>query len=312
MRSSENFATARDGTRIYWRASGTGSPAVLLTDGIACSGFIWKYLEPALARRWRTIRWNYRGHGRSESPQDLERVSIGDCVDDVLAVLDDAGERRVVLAGHSMGVQVALEAHRRAPERIAGLVLACGSPGRPLDTFHDAPVLSLVFPYLRRLVEAAPALARYAFQQLVPTELAYQIGRFLETNRHLVKRADLFPYLLEVSEVDPLLFVRMLASAALHDAADHLPSVSVPTLIIAGERDSWTPMWLSARMHDMISGSEMLVLPGGSHVGPLEHPELVCLRVEKFLRDRIALEPLEYPAQRESTPAGRAVSSQVA
>ncbi len=156
---------------------------------------------------------------------------------------------------------------------------------------------------------AAPALAKYVFQELVPTEFAYQVGRFLETNRHLVKREDLFPYLHEVSQVDPLLFVRMLASASLHDATAHLPSVNAPTLVIAGERDSWTPMWLSVRMHESIPGSEILVLPGGSHVGPLEHPELVCLRVEKFLRERVPVEPAQ---ERETPLAARAVSSHVA
>ncbi len=309
MGSIESFATARDGTRIFWRSSGAGSPAVVLTDGIACSGFIWKYLEPSLARQRRTIHWNYRGHGRSEPPRDPDRVSLHDCVDDLFAVLDDAGEPAVVLAGHSMGVQVALEAHRRAPARVAGLLLVCGSPGRPLDTFHDSRILSLAFPHLRRLVEAAPALARLLFKELVPTELVYQVGRFLETNRHLVKREDLFPYLEEVSAVDPLMFVRMLAAAAVHDASDHLPSVNVLTLIVAGEKDGWTPMWLSERMRAAIPASEMLVLPGGTHVGPLEHPELVCLRVEKFLRDRVALAAAAEP--RSATPS-RAVSPQVA
>ncbi len=287
MGASESFATAKDGTRIYWRSSGTGNPAIVLTDGIACSGFIWKYLEPALARERRTIRWNYRGHGRSELPRDPDRVSLHDCVDDLLSVLGEAGEPKAVLAGHSMGVQVALEAHRRAPAQVAGLVLVCGSPGRPLDTFHDSPILSRAFPYLRRLVEAVPELARLVFKEVVPTEPVYQIGRFLETNRHLAKREDLFPYLRQVSEIDPLLFVRMLAAAAIHDASDHLPSVNVPTLIVAGEKDTWTPMWLSQRMHAAVPDSEMLVLAGGTHVGPLEHPELVCLRVEKFLRERL-------------------------
>jgi pimeloyl-ACP methyl ester carboxylesterase len=41
--------------------------------------------------------------------------------------------------GHSMGVQLALEFHRRHPERVQALVLVCGSPGHLLDIFHDTP-----------------------------------------------------------------------------------------------------------------------------------------------------------------------------
>ena len=287
MDPPDHFATARDGTRIWWRGSGAGRPAVVLTDGIACAGFIWKYLEKALARRRRVLRWNYRGHGRSEAPRDPARVTVLDCVDDLLAVLDAAGERRAVLAGHSMGVQVVLEAHRRAPDRVAGLLLLCGGPGRLLDSFHDSPLLGRVFPYAREAVEAFPGLAKALFRKLVPTELAYQLGSTLETNRRLVRREDLWPYLEDVAEMDPGLFVRMLASASAHDASDHLAKVDVPTLIVAGEDDTWTPMWLSVRMHALVPGSEMVVLPGGTHVGPIEHPALVGRSVLEFLDRRL-------------------------
>ncbi len=303
MGSTESFATARDGTRIWWRATGQGSPAIVLTDGIACSGFVWKHLEPALARGRRVIRWNYRGHGRSEAPADPDRISVLDCVDDLLAVLDAAGERRAVLAGHSMGVQVSLEAHRAAPDRTAGLVLVCGSPGRLLDTFHDARVLSAAFPWLRRGILAWPALARFAFRSLVPTELSYRIALRFEVNADLVRREDLFPYLEEVADVDPVLWARMLSTAAVHDASDHLPAVGAPTLIVAGERDTWTPMWLSVRMHAQIPGSELLTLPRGTHAGPIEHPDLVALRIEKFLHERAPVEP-PRPAAAPARAAG--------
>lgn len=288
----ESFAEGSDGTRLWWRASGSGSPAVLLTDGIACAGFVWKYLEPALSGSWRVVRWNYRGHGRSEQPRDPGRVAVADCAQDLLAVLDAAGERRAVLAGHSMGVQVVLEAHRLAPERVAALLLVCGSPGRILDAFHDSAALARAFPWARRLVEAFPGAARWAFRHLVPTELAYQLGKHFETNPRLVRREDLFPYLEDVAALDPQLFVRMLAAAAEHDATPHLARVDVPALIVAGENDSWTPFWLSRRMHRAVPGSELLVLPGGTHVGPIEHPELLALRVEKFLRQHFGAGPV--------------------
>jgi pimeloyl-ACP methyl ester carboxylesterase len=260
---------------------------VVLLDGIGCAGYVWRWLEPDLARCRRVIHWNYRGHGRSDKPRDLDRVTLLDCVDDLLAVLDAAGERRAVLIGHSMGVQVALETHRRAPERVAALVLVCGSYARPLDTFHDGELLRAAFPYLKQLVERFPEAARYVFRTLVPTEFALQFGRYLEVNRLLVRRSDLVRYLHDLSKVDPELFVRMLASAAVHDAEDHLPEIAVPTLVVAGEKDTFTPMRLSMRMHAAIPASEMLVLPSGSHMAPLEHPELMSLRVEKFLGSRL-------------------------
>lgn len=279
----ESLATAPDGTRIFWESEGAGAPAVLLTDGIGCAGYIWKHLAPDLARERRVIHWTYRGHGKSERPRDRERVTLEDDVADLVAVLDAAGEERVVVAGHSMGVQIALEAHRRAPSRVAGLVLVCGSPGHPIDTFHDSPVLKLAFPYARDFVLRHPTLARMAFRTLLPTDFALEYALSFEANKALVRREDMADYLRDLSDVDPPVFVRMLASAGHHDASDHLPAVDVPTLVVAGEDDSFTPMRLSVAMHEAIPGSELLVLPGGTHVAPLEHPALLSDRVRAFL-----------------------------
>jgi pimeloyl-ACP methyl ester carboxylesterase len=287
MHVLERFAPAADGTRIWWRTAGEGAPAVLLTDGVGCAGFIWRELFPALAARRRVVHWNYRGHGRTERPRDLTRVTLDDCVDDLFTVMDAAGLDAAVLAGHSMGVQVSLEAHRRQPRRVRALVLACGAPGRTLDSFHGRRTLAQIFPYLRELVLARPDVARWAFRKMLPTEITLQLGRWLEVNRHLLRREDLEAYLADASEVDPEVFVRMLAAAAEHDATDHLPDVDVPTLVVAGDKDTWTPIAQSRAMVRAIPGSEMLLLPAGTHIGPLEHPELLQLRVEKFLAQRV-------------------------
>ena len=113
---------------------------MVLSDGIGCDGYIWKYLTPALEEEHRFIHWQYRGHGLTPPPRAPERVELSDFADDLCAVLDHAlGEeerdRKVVLAGHSMGVQTSLEAYRRLGERVAGFVMLCGSSGTLLRTF---------------------------------------------------------------------------------------------------------------------------------------------------------------------------------
>jgi pimeloyl-ACP methyl ester carboxylesterase len=286
----EGFTQSADGTRLWWASSGEGPPPVLLLDGIGCAGFIWKHVLPRLSERHRVLRLNYRCHGRSGVPEDPHRVSVLDCVDDVFAVLDAAGEQRVVLAGHSMGVQVALEAHRRARERICGLVLVCGSYGRLLDTFHDGRGLKIAFPYLRKAISEFPNAAKWVLKNLLPTELAFRYARAFEINGRLIRREDFFPYLQDMSQMDMDHFLRMLSSAASHDAYDHLGQVDVPTLVVAGERDTFTPMWLSVRMHSSIRGSELAILPGGTHVAPLEQPDMLWRRLEHFLRNRVTLE----------------------
>lgn len=301
MLRTNRYAAAPDGTRLAWSSAGAGSPPVLLTDGIGCAGYIWRRLAPELARERRVLHWNYRGHGKSAAPRDPTRATVDDCVRDLLAVLDAAAEERAVLAGHSMGVQIVLEAYRRAPERVAGLLLVCGAPGRPIDTFHDSPVLKTVFPYARAVFDRWPKLAESGFRAVVSSEVAVEYALAFEVNRALVRREDLMQYFEDLARVDAALFVRLLESAAAHDASDVLPQVRVPTLVIAGERDGFTPMRLSVAMHEAIAGSELLVLPDGTHVGPLEHPELVAERTRAFLAERFPVR-----RRRRATPAAGA------
>jgi pimeloyl-ACP methyl ester carboxylesterase len=296
---SRRFAVARDGTRIAWTSAGSGNPPVVLTDGIGCAGWIWRRLSPVLAGERRVIHWTYRGHGASEAPRDPERMTLQECARDLVSVLDAARVERAVLVGHSMGVQVVLDAWKRAPRRVAGLVLICGAPGRVLDTFHDSTALRTALPWARKLVDRWPDLARAGFRALVTADVALDYALAFEVNRTLLRRDDLLPYFQDLSKVDPTLFVRLLSSAAEHDASPWLPDIAVPTLVVAGARDAFTPMRLSLEMNRAIRGSELLVLPGGTHVGPLEYPEQLATRVRAFLAHRV---PVARPRRRR-TPA---------
>jgi pimeloyl-ACP methyl ester carboxylesterase len=279
----DGFVEADDGTPIHFSAVGQGSPTLVCCDGIGCDGFAWKYLVRDFAPTNRIVRWHYRGHGRSGVPKDRTRISFDDLSSDLEAVLGAAGAQEAVLLGHSMGVQVALEYHRRHPEHVRGLALICGSHGLPLDTFHDSKALKIIFPSLLKAAENYPQAMALIWRLLAGGELAYQIATRLEVNGRLVRREDFTPYFTHLSSMDPRMFLGMLKHAADHTAYDYLPQIRVPTLIVAGTADTFTPYWLSEEMHDRIPGSEMLTVPGGTHAAPIEQPELITLRLEKFL-----------------------------
>lgn len=278
-----------DGTPIHYRVHGpAGAPAVILCDGIGCDGYVWKYLEPELAQHYRVVHWHYRGHGHSPDPRDPRRVDIADLADDLTCVLDDAvgPGAGAVLAGHSMGVQVCLETYRRHPERVRGLLLLCGSYGTPLRTFKGQRTLEQVLPYVRFLVKRLPGIAQTMVTRLIPTELAYQIATRFEINGELIRRDDFFPYLEHMARMNVSLFLEMLAAAGRHSGRDLLDRVDVPTLIVAGDRDGFTPAHLSEEMHRLIRGSELMVVHNGSHTAPIERPAEVTERIADFLRKR--------------------------
>jgi pimeloyl-ACP methyl ester carboxylesterase len=286
----QDFVLTPDGARLHYEIHGDVGPAVVMCDGIGCDGFAWKYLLPQLAEDHRVIRWHYRGHGYSGVPTDKERIGFQYIADDLALVLDAAGARQALVFGHSMGVQVALEFHRRHRERTRALVLLCGSYGFPLDTVHDDTLLRRAIPYIRFLVELAPQTTSRLSRFFMKTELALQVALTFELNRELLARRDLVPYFEHLAKMDPVVFVRTLDSLAEHTAWDHLPSIDVPTLILGGERDRFTPVWLSRRMAEAIPRSELMIVAHGSHTAPLEQPQLVGQRIERFLRTRVAPE----------------------
>jgi pimeloyl-ACP methyl ester carboxylesterase len=278
----------RNGARLFWTSEGQGAPAVLLCDGLGCDGFIWRYLEPALAEERKVVHWHYPAHGRSPPPSHSHGFSLPHLADDAVTVLDAARLQRVVVVGHSMGVQVALEMHHRHRARVEALILVCGSPGHPLDTFHDTSVLRWLLPSLRKTTEALPRGVSALTRAAVRSGLALELALLFEVNAKLVHREDLEPYFAHFLSMDPRLFLRTMQAAAEHSAEDYLPQVDVPTLVIGGDHDRFTPPWLSRRMALAIPDAELVMVPGGSHTTPLEAPETVQQAVADFLRKRVS------------------------
>ncbi|MBI4512293.1 MAG: alpha/beta hydrolase [Deltaproteobacteria bacterium] len=285
MRQHEGFAVARGCNPVYYRVLGDdqGGLPVVFTDGIGCDGFAWKYLERSLAPSRKLIHWHYPGHGRTPAPRSGRRISIADLADCLANVLDANDVPKAVLVGHSMGVQVCLEAFRRHAARVAALVLACGSYGNPLRTFKGRTTLDTAIPYLRFITACAPRLVGAFWRKVVPTKLALALAARFEVNPDLLRLDDFRPYLEHLSNMDPSLFLEMLEHAGRHSARELLPTIDVPTLIIAGDRDGFTPVHLSEEMHRSIASSELLIIEGGTHTAPLERPARVDEAVTRFL-----------------------------
>jgi pimeloyl-ACP methyl ester carboxylesterase len=277
-----------DGSPLFyesWGERGQTTP-VLLCDGIGCDGYVWRHLRHDLGKRY-CVHPHYRGHGRTAPPRDPARVTIEDLADDAACVMDDALVDRAVMIGHSMGVQVALETYRRHVDRVAGLVLVCGAPSYPLRTFRGSAALEDWLPTIQKLIHKVPGVINRVTRAVLPTRLAYEIASRLEIRRELIEPADFMPYLEGMARIDARLFVAMLAAAGRHSAEDLLPGVRVPTLVVAGGRDGFTPPERSRAIAAEIPDAELLEIPDASHTAPIEHPQLVNATVRDFLARRI-------------------------
>ena len=116
-------ATARsaDGVAIRYHVEGTGEPTVVLVHGWAMDRHVWDGQAPALAKRHRVVTLDLAGHG--ESGGSRAAWTMAAFGEDVKAVVEAVGLTQLVLVGHSMGGPVVLEAARRMPERVKGIVL---------------------------------------------------------------------------------------------------------------------------------------------------------------------------------------------
>ena len=284
----QGFATAGDGTRLFFGASGAGS-AIILNDGIGCDGFAWKYLQPHLAAHHQVVHWHYRAHGRSGLPTDPARIDLTAHARDLLAVLDANGLEDAVLVGHSMGTQVALETYRLAPERVRALVLLCGSYGKVTATFHGSDMLKQVLPTVLDVVERRKGIAR-ALWGRIPSRLAFKIAKLSkEVDALAIREEDFRPYLEHVSSMEPQIFLSMLRHAGEHTAEDLLERITAPTLVVAAERDNFTPPVLARHMAETIPDAELFELRGASHAAPIEQPVAIQLRIDKFLSERVGV-----------------------
>lgn len=288
MSWTETFVRGADGTRLYARErDGAGPVTAVLCDGIACDGFIWRFLVDDLLPVARVVHWNYRGHGRSAAPADPKNIDLRAFVSDLNAVRDALAPGPIVLAGHSMGCQLVLEGYRSRPEGIAGLMLFCGTAGRMTHSFKGGDGLARALPGFITWVEKSPRLAR-AIWSNVPPNVSMRIAMATgEVDASAIEPDDIVRYSEHVANLDLLMFLRMLQAIGDDTAEDMLASVEVPALVVAGELDTFTPVHLAEKIAAQIPHSDLVVERGATHVVPIERRDAIREHVLKFMRQRI-------------------------
>ena len=114
-------ATSPDGIPIRYHAAGRGDPALVFVHCGGCEQGFWDGQMAHFAAKHRVVALDLAGHGQSGvGRKDWTMPAFGQ---DVVSVVEALGLKRVVLIGHSLGGPVVLEAARRMPGRVAGLVL---------------------------------------------------------------------------------------------------------------------------------------------------------------------------------------------
>jgi len=281
-------ATASDGTRLTYyatRAPRPEAPVVVLANGLGGKHITWSAQIEHLRGKYRFITWDYRGlFGTGRPPDDvLSSYAIPRQAEDLCAILDAEGVSSAVLVGWSMGVQVVLEAYRRGRGRVRGLALLNGTSGRPLDTVGSLPGMKGVLPSLLELVSRAHGIASLVTRKAAGLPEALAALKAMGVMGETLDPAVFIELVQGFRELDMEAYFHNLRALGDHDASDVLGTIAVPTLIVSGDRDTMTPPSLAKEIARQIQGAEIYVVRGGTHYTAVEFPELVSLRLEKFL-----------------------------
>lgn len=281
----ERRVVSFDGTDLAYHLTGEGPP-ILLANGLGGSWKAWTHQIRYFRDRYRLLSWDQRGLYRSAAPSDRGALDICAHARDGLAVLDAEGIDKVAIWGWSMGVQVALEIWRRAPHRVSAIVLINGVAGKPWDTLANSPALGRLAPHLLATLRRMPTVVGGATRRLTSWDHTPLWAKRLGIASATLDVKMFRELAGSFADVDMGIYVHTLQQIGEHDAHDVLPTIRVPLLMVAGGHDLMTPRGAAERIVREVPGAELLVVPGGTHYVAVEYPELLNLRIERFLRER--------------------------
>jgi pimeloyl-ACP methyl ester carboxylesterase len=240
--------------KLNYVVQGTGKPIVALHGGLA-SHKVWHYQLESLSCNYEFAAIDLRGHGESAKPKwGYDLVSN---VRDVELLMDNLGLQRAALMGSSMGGVIAQMFCLENPERVDALILV-GT--------------------LARATWRGWNPGRLDKELMIPPEETVDRWFTERTNQEVINLA-----IQEARKVSPYFRPGVVRGFGNFDLGLRLNEISVPTLVIVGEKDRETPPLEAEYIHQNVKGSTLSVFPGCGHLVMLEKPDDFNRAVTDFL-----------------------------
>lgn len=243
---------------------------VVLVHGFGASTYTWRHNAPALAEAgYRVLALDLVGYGLSDKNFDLD-FSHPAQADFVADVMEAVGLERATLVGHSMGGSVIGHVAQRHPERVAALVFVDGAV-REANSSGGGAILGIP-------VQLSSLAAFPPFQRWGRIALLYGLTRermagvqLTAYYRKEVVTPEVEEGYLQVQKIKDwdLALLGVLRDSGRSALAQPLNTLTVPTLIIWGEQDSWIPLARGEALHAALPQSELIIIPNTGHL-PME------------------------------------------
>jgi 3-oxoadipate enol-lactonase len=240
------------------------APAVVFTGSLGTDITMWQPQTDRLRGRYRTLRYEIRGHGRSEVLPGP--YAIADLGSDLVALLDRLEIDRAFVCGLSIGGMSSMWVAAHAPERVERLVLCCTSAqlGPP-----------------SAWTERAAAVRAGGVEVVADAVLArWFTPRFREAHPEVIERVR-SRLIATPSEG----YAGCCEAIAAMDLTGDLGAISAPTLVLAGGEDPATPPEHGRRIAELIPGARFEIVSPAAHLATVERPDLTTAMILRFLSD---------------------------
>ncbi len=242
-----------------------GAPSVILSHSLGSSMILWDPQMEALKPYFQILRYDIRGHGKSEGgrgPFTLEQLG-----EDAIGLLNHLGIKQVHWIGISMGGMIGQAVALRYPSRLKTLVLC--------DTAAIIPpeAQSIWQERIDQVRERGMA------SQLEATMERWFTPSFLATNPPILSKIR--SQFLSTSVEG---YVNCIEAIRRLNYLNRLSEIRIPTLILVGEDDPGTPVAASEAIHQRIPGSTLRIIPSARHLSNVEQPEIFNQHLLEFLK----------------------------
>ena len=244
-----------------------GAPVLVLGNSLGTSRDCWGLSVPVLARYFRLLRYEHRGHGvpPGQSPAPPGPYSLDDLGRDVLALLDARGVRRALYCGVSLGGMVGIWLAAHAPDRIAGLGLSC---------------TSAYLPPAAGWTQRAAAVRAAGTGSIA----ALVVSRWFTQSYQAAHPEAPEAFVAGLAATADEGYAGCCEAIAAMDLRPVLGSITAPTLVIAGTDDPATPPWHGAAIASAVPGARLRVVRGASHLANVSNAaEVTALLVPHLL-----------------------------
>ena len=275
-----------DGTQLAARRMGGGDGIPLLVaNGVGANLAVWRRALIDVARERPIVMWDHRGLYES-GPPNSDRIDAGAQAEDAVAVLDHYGIDRFVMASWSNGARIALEIAHRYPESVVALTMVNGGYGHPFGRVIRHLEIASALPTLAGIAKHFASFIEGPFRGLASRpEIAGLIRQsgIIGATADTEALVELFRGMASCSTRSLLATYEAVAG---DPAPELLADVQAPTLLVAGERDPFTPRRVSEQMVRSIPDARLEVYARATHYVPIEYPARLSDDLRSFWRDR--------------------------